>query len=67
MDYDILKIGGLSSGFTFGLFIIYKIFHWLNNKRIHSSCNGHNLDVELQTIEIPKTAPNTPEMKPIAI
>ena len=59
MDLDILKIGGLSSGFTFGIFIVYKIFHWLNNKRIHSSCNGHNLDVELQTIKIDKPPETT--------
>ncbi len=64
MDSEIFKIGGISSGLTFGVFIFYKIITWINNKRIHSSCNGHNLDIELSTVEIPISPQNTPQLKP---
>jgi len=63
MDESIFKIGGISSAFTFSIFILYKMFTYLNNKRIHSSCNGHVLDVELTTVEIPPP-PNTPVLQP---
>ena len=59
---DIIKYSGMSSGFSFIAFILYKAIKYINNKRIHSSCNGHVLDVELTTVEIPPP-PNTPVLQ----
>ena len=63
-ETNIIKYSGVSSGFTFLAFILYKAIKYINNKRIHSSCNGHNLDIELTTIEIPPPPPPTPILQP---
>lgn len=65
-ESDIIKYSGVSSGFTFLAFIFYKAIKYINNKRIHSSCNGHVLDVELTTVEIPPPPP-TPVLQPQGI
>lgn len=45
MDEGLLKDIGISSATYIVFLCIWKLIGYLNNKRIHSSCNGHNLDV----------------------
>jgi hypothetical protein len=52
MEDDILKNIGVSSGTVIIILIIYKIISLINNKRLHSSCNGHNLDVIVAVNEL---------------
>lgn len=66
MEDETLKNIGVSSGTVIIILIIYKIASFINNKRLHSSCNGHNLDLVVAVNEITEEEKRpTPKPSPV--
>ena len=69
-DSDLLKSSGLSVGVIGIIYVVIRIIKTLNNKRIHSKCNGKDIvdlviDVHEATVEEKKPTPrSSPALKP---
>jgi hypothetical protein len=69
-ESDLFKSSGLSVGIIGIIYVVIRIVKTLNNKRIHSKCNGKDvidlvIDVHEATVEEKKPTPKpSPVIKP---
>jgi hypothetical protein len=62
MSDSILQSSGIAVGTMTVIGVVYKLFQLINNKRIRSSCNGHNIvDVVIDVREATDEEKNPPK------